>query len=471
MRRDEIESLYAAGVDVVVGVIAAQAERIAVLEAEIEELKRLIGRSSNNSSLPPSRDSPQARRQRSGKKRSSGKKQGGQPGREGRHREMVADPDRVIEHWPRACDGCGEPLDQDRGGDGDPVAHQVSEIIVRVEVTEHRRMRLRCECGRCTLAPVPDGVPAGAFGPGVAAAAATLTAARIGRRETVRIFSDLFGLTISPGSLQALLEQTSLTLEAPYTEILRALDTAPVRGADETSWPQAGHGQWLSVSIAERMALFQIAKRRDRDAAKALLGEDPAGVIVTDRYAVYLFVDDTNRQLCLAHVARDLIALSERDGTPGRLGHALSRELGRVFATLHASGRDPENLEALRHDIAPHRQQIHDLLVKGTRCRDPKTRRFCQGLLDHETALWTFTQIAGVPATNNASERALRHAVHWRRTSYGTQTDTGNRLVERLLTVRETCRLQGRRLHDYLTTAITADQHGHPIPPVLAAPS
>src|SRR5450755_1823447 len=87
VRRDEIESLYAAGVDVVVGVIAAQAERIAVLEGEIEELKRLIGRSSNNSSLAPSRDSPQARGQRSGKKRSSGKKQAGSsavPGRQGR---------------------------------------------------------------------------------------------------------------------------------------------------------------------------------------------------------------------------------------------------------------------------------------------------------------------------------------------------------------------------------------------------
>lgn len=470
MARDIVDQAFDAGRDAVRALLVAQAERIGVLEAEIEELKRLIARNSNNSSLPPSRDAPQAREQRS-KKRSSGKSRGGQPGHQGRHREMVADPDRVVEHWPPACHGCGEPLGVQRGCEGDPVAHQVSEIVVSVEVTEHRRMRVRCDCGRCTLAQLPAGVPAGAFGPAVAAAAATLTAARIGRRETVRIFSDLFGLTISPASLQSLLEQTSLTLELPYTEILHALDDAPVRGADETSWPQSGKGQWLSVSIAERMALFQIAKRRDRDAAKALLGEEPSGVIVTDRYAVYLFVDDTKRQLCLAHLARDLIALSERDGAPGRLGRGLGRELGRVFTVLHAPSRDPENLERLRQEIAPLRQAIHDLLAKGTRCRDPKTRRFCEGLLAHETALWTFTRTPGVPATNNASERALRHAVHWRRTSYGTQTATGNRIVERLLTLRETCRLQGRRLHEYLTTAITAELHGHPIPPVLTAPS
>lgn len=466
-----MDEAFDAGRDAVRVLFGAQAERIAVLEAELAELKRLIGRSSANSSLPPSRDSREARQQRP-KKRSSGKKQGGQSGHQGRHRKMVAEPDRVVEHWPESCRGCGGQLGRDgQPLAGDPVAHQVSEIITRVEVTEHRRMRVRCDCGACTLAGLPDGVPAGAFGPGVAAAAATLTAARVGRRETVRIFSDLFGLTISTASLQSLLEQTSLTLEVPYTEVLHALDREPVRGADETSWPQAGVGQWLSVSIAERMALFQIAKRRDRDAAKALLGEEPGGVIVTDRYAVYLFVDDTKRQLCLAHLARDLVALGERDGAPGRLGRTLARELGRVFTVLHQPGRDPENLDRLGHDLAPHRQQIHELLVKGARCRDPKTRRFCEGLLSHETALWTFTRIPGVPATNNASERALRHAVHWRRTSYGTQTDAGNRLVERLLTIRETCRLQGRRLHEYLTTAITAELHGHGIPQVLAAPS
>jgi transposase len=467
---DVVDVAFDAGRDAVRALFAAQGERIAALEAEIEELKRLLSRSSNNSSLPPSRDSREARQDRK-KKRSSGKKQGGQAGHKGRHRKLVANPDCVVEHRPAACSGCGGQLGEDAEPVGDPVCHQVSEIITRVEVTEHRRMRLRCGCGACTLAPLPDGVPAGAFGPGVQAAAATLTAARIGRREAARIFNDLFGLQISVSSLQALLERASIALEAPYTEILAALDDAAVRGADETSWPRAGDGQWLSVAISEEMALFQIARRRDRDAAKALLGEEPGGVIVTDRYAVYLFLDDTRRQLCLAHLARDLVALGERDGAPGKLGRALARELGRVFCVLHAPGRDPDDLKRLREEIAPCRQQFHDLLAKGARCRDAKTRRFCQGLLDHETALWTFTRTPGVPATNNASERALRHAVHWRRTSYGTQTDTGNRIVERLLTLRETCRLQGRRLHSYITAAITADLHGHPIPPVLATPS
>jgi transposase len=382
---------------------------------------------------------------------------------------MVADPDRVVEHWPSACAGCGEQI-CDRVADGDPVAHQVSEIIVRVEVTEHRRMRARCQCGCRTLAELPAGVAAGAFGPAVAAAAATLTAARVSRREAARLLGDLCGLQISTASVETLVKQASDALEDAYVEVLGAVDHSAVRGADETSWQRAGQTHWLSVATAEAAALFQLSDRRDRDSAKALLGDDPAGVIVCDRYAVYLFIDDSKRQLCLAHVLRDFIALGERGGAPGRLGRKLTRQLGEVFATLNAPGRDRSDLATLAADTQPARDRISELLAQGARSRDPKTSRFCAGLLAHQTALWTFTRLPGVPATNNASERALRHAVMWRKTSYGTQTDHGDRLVERLLTMRETCRLQGRRLHQYLTTAITAHLHSQPIPALLAPP-
>jgi transposase len=94
--RDAVDLALEAGAEAVRALFLAQAERIAALEAELEELKRLLGRNSKNSSMAPSKDSPQAREQRP-KKRSSDNKQGGQPGHPGRHRPMVADPDRVVE--------------------------------------------------------------------------------------------------------------------------------------------------------------------------------------------------------------------------------------------------------------------------------------------------------------------------------------------------------------------------------------
>jgi len=145
VRRDEIDRVYASGRDAVAALIAAQAARIdelvaanARLTARVEELERQAGRSSRNSSLPPSRDSPDARKARPTKR--SGRRRGGQPGHPGQSREMVADPDRLVEHWPSACDGCGRPIShEDRLCDGEPVRHQVSEIVVRSDVTEHRR--------------------------------------------------------------------------------------------------------------------------------------------------------------------------------------------------------------------------------------------------------------------------------------------------------------------------------------------
>jgi hypothetical protein len=252
-------------------------------------------------------------------------------------------------------------------------------------------MRVRCDCGRCTLAELPAGVPAGAFGPAVAAAAATLTASRVSRRQAARLLGDLCGLAISAASVEALVKQASDALEDAYVEAL-AVDDSPVRGADETSWQRAGQTQWLSVATAEQAALFQISDRRDRDGAKALLGEDPAGVIVSDRSAVYLFIDDGQRQICLAHVLRDFIALGERGGAPGRLGRKLARELGDIFATLSAPGHDRSDLAALSTDTQPARDRIGDLLAHGARSRDPRpadsapacstTRRRCGRLPD-----------------------------------------------------------------------------------------
>lgn len=128
-----------------------------------------------------------------------------------------------------------------------------------------------------------------------------------------------------------------------------------------------------------------------------------------------------------------------------------------------------EDLTALRVDLASCREQLQTLLEQGARGHDQRTARFCAGLLERYDALWTFTRVAGVPATNNTAERRSATACCGARPATAPQTDHGNRAVERLLTIRETCRLQRRRLHTYLTDAITAHQHGQPVPAPLIA--
>ena len=74
----------------------------------------------------------------------------------------------------------------------------------------------------------------------------------------------------------------------------------------------------------------------------------------------------------------------------------------------------------------------------------------------------------GIEPTNNASERALRPAVIWRKLSFGTQSAGGSRFVETILTVVETCHRQSRNSFDYLTAALEAHFVGQPCPSLLS---
>ena len=73
------------------------------------------------------------------------------------------------------------------------------------------------------------------------------------------------------------------------------------------------------------------------------------------------------------------------------------------------------------------------------------------GVAGGRDGLWTFVRVEGVEPTNNAAERALRHAVIWRKISGGTDSEAGSRFVERMLTVVATCRQQKRGVLGYLT--------------------
>ena len=113
------------------------------------------------------------------------------------------------------------------------------------------------------------------------------------------------------------------------------------------------------------------------------------------------------------------------------------------------------------------RREVKAALGGSQRCGCVKTAATCFEVLKVEEGLWTFVRAEGVEPTNNASERALRHAVIWRRISGGTDSADGSRFVERMLTVVATCRQQGRNVLDYLTSCFEADRRGQAIPSLL----
>ena len=108
----------------------------------------------------------------------------------------------------------------------------------------------------------------------------------------------------------------------------------------------------------------------------------------------------------------------------------------------------------------PIRWGVRQALGRGASCASEKTAATCRMLLEGEEHLWTFLRVPGIEPTNNAAERALRHAVLWRKSSGGTASEWGSRFVERVLSVAATCRQQGRNVLEFLTECFRAHQYG-----------
>ena len=119
---------------------------------------------------------------------------------------------------------------------------------------------------------------------------------------------------------------------------------------------------------------------------------------------------------------------------------------------------------SLRQYLDGQRPWLRQRLEAGARLADAKTAAVCRNLLEWEPALWTFVRREGVEPTNNAAERALRTAVLWRKRSFGCHSEAGCRFVERMLTVVQTLRQQGRQVLAFLKQTVLAHRQGQPAP-------
>ncbi len=224
---------------------------------------------------------------------------------------------------------------------------------------------------------------------------------------------------------------------------------------------------WLWTAVTPLVTVFLVLATRGRLGAQTLLGASFAGIVGSDRWSGYTWVDPTCRQVCWAHLRRDFAAFVERGGEPARLGQALLNVSATIFGLWSRVRDGTLSRTAFVAAMEPLQAQVGALLREGTTLEQAKTRRACQNIHKLEPALWTFVTQDGVEPTNNAAERALRRAVVWRRRSFGTQSAEGSRFAERLLTVVTTLRQQDRDVLDYLTVACSSALRGDDPPSLL----
>ncbi len=404
-------------------------------------------------------------------------RRGGQPGHEKQSRPLVP-PERghtteVIAAKPDVCRRCGDALE---GDDPSPFRHQVFEVPkVMATVDEYQLHALDCpKCGISTRASLPAGVPAGQFGPRLQAMVSVCSGAyRMGKRGIEEMVEDFFSVPISLGSIANLEQATSEAVAAPVDEVARAIREQPVVHADETGWFEHSKRAWLWVAVTAHLALFLVRARRGARVAEELLGAAFAGILVSDRWKAYAWVDVARRQLCWAHLLRQFRGFQDRGPEASVIGRALELLTETMFHAWHRV-RDGTMTRAAFQEFIENPCSVYPVtcasvarLQEGAVCPVQAVAGRCGEILELEPALWTFAYVEGVEPTNNAAEHRIRHGVMWRKTSFGTDSPRGSRFVERILTVVTTLRMQGRNVLDYVTAACEAALTGTSAPSLL----
>jgi transposase len=297
---------------------------------------------------------------------------------------------------------------------------------------------------------------------------------RLSDRDTAEVMDTLFGLPMADGTVTATEQVMSAALAPSYAEIQSATQDAPRAKVDETPWKQGTAGVagkrkgWLWVAVTQVCTLFLVWAKRDAAALDALLGPAWRGIITSDRWCVYKRFLLARRQLCWAHLIRDVTRFFDyaRDGPVHAWGAQGLAQIHLLFVLWHGYRVGELTRAQLQQGMASIQSAFHTWLERGKDVPYEKARAFSRELLSLEAALWTFVHEDGVEPTNNAAERALRPAVVWRKLCFGSQSEAGARYVERMLTVIATCKQQDRHLLTFLTDAVEAHWAGTP-PPTL----
>jgi len=450
-------------------------------QKQVADLERQLGlrqQNSTTSSKPPSSDGLAGKQRARGRKTKSRRRPGGQPGHIG-HWRGLAPAERVnavIALRPERCRSCERKL-KGVAAQGPPRRHQVTELPhIEAHITEYQCQRVACPgCGEVTQAALPEEVQ-GQFGPELTALIAYLTVVcRMPRRLMLELLSQVLGIPLSLGSTQNAWQEVSGAVAESCTELEQDLPRQAVINSDETGYRTSGEKRWLWALVAPGFVFYKIALTRGAEVLVQLLGAVFAGILCSDRCPLYVKYHKGGAQFCWAHFKRNILGVMELGRTTDaeRFCRDALALHARLFRLWHRFGGGPD----VRHGPVTRRQLIDKsiplekkffaLAARYLDSGDKDVRNLATALFQHFERFFTFLHTEGVEPTNNAAERALRCAVQWRKTSFGSRSAEGEIAVARLLTVTRTCRIRNRLPLPFLAAAIRAHRNALPAPSLL----
>jgi len=302
------------------------------LSERVSHLEELVNQNSQNSSKPPSKDGfgKAIKSQNSAKKKARTRET--QP----RPRELypIETCQAVHEQVPVTCQGCGESL---KGIDPTPHRHQIIDLPpVLPIVIEYRLHQLSCEhCGSTTRGKLPEEVSRSGYGERLASIVGLLSGAyRQSHRMVQGLMQVMFNVRLSRGSVNRLRREVSEAVSAAVEGALNYVQDQAILHSDDryaalavTSFKQ-GNGDglnptqtqgWLWVLVTPLVSFFEVMLSRSSAAAQTLIGKDFTGIVVSDRYSSYQWIDLGLRQVRWAHLKRDFTAMAERTGVSNEI--------------------------------------------------------------------------------------------------------------------------------------------------------
>jgi transposase len=442
--------------EAVVDRLLAAERRVEELLAENRALKGRLALNSSNSSKPPSSDGLEKPPVLPSLRVKSGRKPGGQPGHPGHALEPMKNPRYTRVHSLKACP-CGQC-----GGvslENVPVldyeCRQVIDLpILRMEATDHRAEIKRCPVsGRTVKAAFPEGVEAHVqYGPHFRGLTIYLFNEQIlpfdRLRKTCR---DLFGQTLSLGTLTQTNARAYETLAPVESAIIRGLAQAPALHADESGLRVAGRLHWLHVASTSGLTFYGVHGRRGAEAMDAL-GILPScrSWLVHDHWKPY-YKYQALHALCNQHLLRELKLLSEQFA---------QRWAARLSRFLLKWKNDPRTKTGLNEQLFLLAHRRYRAILRDGRLTHPrrkpgqgrskqdKATNLLDRLEDYDLCVLAFLCDPNVPFTNNQAEQDIRMIKVKQKISGCFRTLAGAQCFARIRSYLSTCRKQGLNLWD-----------------------
>lgn len=267
-------------------------------------------------------------------------------------------------------------------------------------------------------------------------------------REIMQFFT---GLDLSKSQADSLLSQLAADWNEQYDTIAELIALSIIVYIDETGWKVGKRSCYTWAFSTAMCVLFRCGVGRGKAEAEKVLGEFFAGIGVTDDYGAYkkLF---TQHQLCWAHLIRKAIKLA--------LQHPDEKQYARFLDELYAIYQQAVRYQKDRRLSDSRTQKSLELqeriLLLCTRHGEPIDEdvipdheaaftRLQNELVDNLDCLFVFVEHPEVEPTNNRSERAVRREAEIRKGGRTSKTPNGAKRRGVIMTVLASLRTRFAR--------------------------